>query len=108
MSAVSSLCACATLAAGVSATYAPPATSSPMPSAAAPAIRRRNRVRGPLPASGRGVGGGGVVVVIGASSRPRRSADEVDDGEQADPDDVDEVPVIRHDDRRGGLLRGEL
>src|SRR3954453_2312217 len=37
-----------------------------------------------------------------------RSTDEIDDGEQADPDDVDEVPVVRHDDRGGGLSRSEL
>src|SRR3954452_12981642 len=38
------------------------------------------------------------------------SSDEVDDGEQADPDDVDEVPVVGHDDRRcrlGGRERPE-
>src|SRR3954466_6539879 len=34
-------------------------------------------------------------------------ADEVDDGEQADPDDVDEVPVVRHDDGGSRLARGE-
>ena len=33
--------------------------------------------------------------------------DEVDGGEQADPDDVDEVPVVRHDDGADGLLVGE-
>ena len=33
---------------------------------------------------------------------------EVDRREQADPHDVDEVPVVGHDDRRGGLRRREL
>src|SRR5271170_2000491 len=40
--------------------------------------------------------------------RPLRSSDEVDGGEQRDPDDVDEVPVVGDNDRRGGLRGGEL
>src|SRR3954451_3571695 len=39
---------------------------------------------------------------------PVASSDEVDDGEQADPDHFHEVPVVGHDDRRGGLRGGEL
>src|SRR6516162_11575822 len=35
------------------------------------------------------------------------SVDEVDGGEQADPDDVDEVPVVGHDDRADLLFPGE-
>src|SRR3954452_22514428 len=34
-------------------------------------------------------------------------ADEVDDGEQTDPHDVDEVPVVGHDDRSRRLARSE-
>ena len=34
------------------------------------------------------------------------SLEEVDGGEQPDPDDVDEVPVVRDDDRAGRLRRG--
>jgi len=34
-------------------------------------------------------------------------ANQVNHREQADPDDIDEVPVVRHDDRRGGLAMGE-
>src|SRR3546814_4701810 len=33
---------------------------------------------------------------------------EVDDSEQGDPDDIDEVPVVRHDDRGGHLLAPEV
>src|SRR3954462_7984088 len=33
--------------------------------------------------------------------------DHVDRGEEADPDDVDEVPVVGHDDGRGRLFVGE-
>src|SRR6202042_1275789 len=36
------------------------------------------------------------------------STDEIDRGEQCDPDDVDEVPVVGDNDRRGRLRRGEL
>src|SRR5882757_2684831 len=36
-----------------------------------------------------------------------RLLDQVDGGEEADPDDIDEVPVVGHDDRSGGLLVGE-
>src|SRR5579859_3673923 len=35
------------------------------------------------------------------------SADEVDGGEQADPHDIDEVPVVRHDDGADLLFLGE-
>src|SRR6186713_2749730 len=35
------------------------------------------------------------------------SLDHVDDEEQADPDDVDEVPVVRGDDRARGLRVAE-
>src|SRR5271155_1839753 len=41
-------------------------------------------------------------------SYARWSSDEIDRGEQGDPHDVDEVPVVRDDDRRGGLRRSEL
>src|SRR5699024_363290 len=34
--------------------------------------------------------------------------DEVNSGKQADPDNVDEVPVVRHNDGCGCLSRGEL
>src|SRR3954471_6597168 len=37
-----------------------------------------------------------------------RSTNYVDAREQADPDDVDEVPVVRHHDRRRRLRGGEL
>jgi hypothetical protein len=40
--------------------YRPPAVSRPIPSASAPATRRRNRLRGP-----RGFLEGGVVVIVG-------------------------------------------
>src|SRR3954452_13281327 len=90
--------------------------------ASAPATRRCSLLR-PRPhrrlderagSSDSGVGPG--VVVIGAPSPPWRSwsvapsasSDEVDDGEEPDPHDVDEVPVVRHDDRGGGLGGGEL
>src|SRR3546814_17774070 len=33
---------------------------------------------------------------------------EVDDSEQGDPDDIDEVPVVRNDDRAGPLLATEV
>src|ERR1700710_2578459 len=36
------------------------------------------------------------------------SADQIDRCEQPDPDDVDEVPVVRHNDRRRRLSRGAL
>src|SRR5580704_11784879 len=36
-----------------------------------------------------------------------RSVDQVDRGEQPDPDHVDEVPVVRHDNRAGLLLERE-
>src|SRR3954463_4552807 len=36
-----------------------------------------------------------------------RLPDQVDRGEEADPDDIDEVPVVGHDDGRGGLRVGE-
>src|SRR4051812_22500235 len=36
-----------------------------------------------------------------------RLLDQVDRGEEADPDDIDEVPVVGHDDGGGGLLVGE-
>src|SRR6516162_9770721 len=35
------------------------------------------------------------------------SVDEVDGGEQADPHDIDEVPVVGHDDRADLLFLGE-
>src|SRR6201999_3026327 len=41
-------------------------------------------------------------------SYARWSSDEINRGEQGDPHDVDEVPVVRDDDRRGGLRRSEL
>src|SRR3954468_24288187 len=87
--------------------------------ARAPATRRCSRLRPPRlrPASRCSRAGSGVVV-IGAPSPPWRSwsvwsaswasSDEVDDGEQPDPHDVDEVPVVRHDDRGRGLSGGEL
>ena len=34
-------------------------------------------------------------------------ANEINHGEQADPDNVNEVPVVRHDDRGGGLAMGK-
>src|SRR3954462_2376245 len=37
-----------------------------------------------------------------------RSSNEVDRGEQRNPNNVDEMPVVRDDDRGGGLRRGEL
>src|SRR5678815_457286 len=86
--------------------------------ASAPATRRRSRLRPPRRRTETisGSGGGSGVVVIGAPSPSwrswsvvsRASSDEVDDGEQRDPHDVDEVPVVRHDDRGGGLGGGEL
>src|SRR3954467_14099706 len=36
-----------------------------------------------------------------------RLLDQVDRGEEADPDDIDEVPVVGHDDRGGRLLMRE-
>src|SRR3954470_1995393 len=36
-----------------------------------------------------------------------RLLDQVDRGEEADPHDIDEVPVIGHDDGRGRLFMGE-
>src|SRR5262245_54258472 len=38
----------------------------------------------------------------------RRTSDEVDDGEQEHPDDVDEVPVDRRRHERPGMARAEL
>src|SRR5438445_6448658 len=38
---------------------------------------------------------------------PDQLPDQVDRGEEADPDDIDEVPVVGHDDGRGGLRVGE-
>src|SRR6187401_1845358 len=87
--------ACATCGAGVRAVYSNAQDMRPKPSASTPETRRRKRVRGPR---------GDEVV----TSRPRSSADEVDDGEQPDPHHVDEVPVVRHDDRGGGLRGREL
>src|SRR5438876_11284013 len=37
----------------------------------------------------------------------RTSVDEVDGGEQADPHNIDEVPVVGHDDRADLLFLGE-
>src|SRR5947209_5713757 len=50
------------------------------------------------------------VVPADRQRRPGRGGlllDQVDRGEQADPDDIDEVPVVGHDDGGGGLLVGE-
>src|SRR5204863_4978139 len=44
-----------------------------------------------------------VEVTVG----PDSLLDQVDDGVETDPDDVDEVPVVGHDDGAGRLLRGE-
>src|SRR3954452_25114909 len=87
--------------------YRPPVTSSASSRTTKPAsgLRRLaerraeiSRTRFPL-------------VVSLAVRRPGRQGlllDEVDGREQADPHHVDEVPVVRHDDRADGLLVGEL
>src|SRR5512139_1463144 len=79
--------------AGDSTAYAPPVNNRPISSTTTPArgLRRlaesralRNRTKCP------------------------RLLDQVDGREQADPDDIDEVPVVGHDDGAHSLLVGEL
>src|ERR1044071_1396048 len=95
--------ACAVCGSGPSTPYSAPTPMSAKPSASRPAILRRIFVRALS-----------FLVICAATSgvvRTRRvgglvgSLHEVDHGEQTDPDDVDEVPVVRHDDRRRGLGR---
>src|SRR2546423_4714894 len=85
--------------------------------------RRRRRLRGGRGAASRantprealaprraGRSGGAAVMASPWSIRRRtwvRSPQDVDHEEQGHPDDVDEVPVVRHHDRGGGLCRGE-
>ena len=63
------------------------------------AAERRHGVAGVMESSRRCSGASG--------GRGRRHLMQVDRGEQADPHDVDEVPVVRHDDGAGRLLVGE-
>ena len=71
---------------------------APRPPGSARAGRRRSSARSAVPAP----------EVIQLTADPQfRSVDQVDGGEQADPHDVDEVPVVRDDDRADLLLVGE-
>src|SRR4051794_13729111 len=91
--------------AGESTAYAPPVTSRPSSRTTSPAsgLRRlaesralRNRIdvlRSVVP----GLAGGDVFGLL----------QQVDRGEQTDPHDVDEMPVVRHDDRADGLFMSE-
>ena len=81
-------------------------------SPAGPSAGRRARRTGCaawLRVGRRGVALGVLWSVPGRWSRWRAALlDQVDRREQTDPDDVDEVPVVRHDDGADGLLVGEL
>src|SRR4051812_8061355 len=100
--AVSSACA---LLAGANAAYSPPVHASARSrttSAASGWRRRAESFFTDYP--------GVRIFCVDASGKVRvrpRLLDQVDRGEEADPDDVDEVPVVGHDDRGGRLLVGE-
>src|SRR6476620_7843070 len=98
----------APLVAGERTAYRPPVTSRPISRTTRPAsgLRRlaerraeRSRTGCPLFCPGSCPGRGRRAVLL---------LDEVDRGEQPDPDDIDEVPVVRHDDGTDRLLVGEL
>src|SRR3954471_11870517 len=104
--AVSSACA---LLAGANTAYSPPVAASARSRTTSAASGWRRRAESfftdypGVRISCVDVGSSGVAVGIGST----RLLDQVDRGEEADPDDVDEVPVVGHDDGRGGLLVGE-
>src|SRR5689334_14503920 len=85
--------------AGEKAEYRPPLASRPMISTAGAANRLRRRAESRAE----------ILRVSSRTTGPIGSGllDEVDGREQADPHDVDEVPVVGHDDRGDGLLVGE-
>src|SRR5690606_33983345 len=97
--AVSSACA---LSAGASTAYSPPVAASAKrrtTSAASGWRRRAESFFTDYP--------GVRIFCVGAVVWASVLLDQVDRGEEADPDDVDEVPVVGHDDGRGRLLVGE-
>src|SRR6187431_569512 len=75
--------------------YTPPVIRRPMPMRAAAAQGLRRPFERRLVSR----------AMLGLSSALFQ---EVDDEEQGDPDDVDEVPVVRHDDRGGHLFAPEV
>src|SRR6516162_1053973 len=93
--------AVAALPAPVTAAYATPMTRSPDARTAYPAARCRRRRRGFFPLNFLPRFRSGDIGVGGSS------ADQVDGGEQADPDDIDEMPVVGDDDGADLLLLGE-
>src|SRR6478736_10361441 len=97
--AVSSACA---LPAGANAAYSPPVAASARSSTTTAASGWRRRAESFFT----DYPGVRIFCVDGEWARARL-LDHVDRGEQADPDDVDEVPVVGHDDGGGGLFVGE-
>src|SRR5690349_312603 len=77
--------------AGENAEYTPPLTSRPTISTAGAAKRLRRRAESRAE----------ILRVSSRTTGPIGSGllDDVDGREEADPDHVDEVPVVRHDDR---------
>src|SRR6478609_4990809 len=97
--AVSSACA---LPAGANAAYSPPVAASARSSTTTAASGWRRRAESFFT----DYPGVRIFCVDGGRVRARL-LDHVDRCEQADPYDIDEVPVVGHDDGGGGLIVGE-